>query len=266
MQLSPGVAGRVERADIDYLRTRVGAWAALPGNPAGAEVREVGTATAFLVDAVPNPLFNHVMGLTSADVAVLPELADWYGGHGIPLRVDVTPAQADPDLFTALAAAGLHQTGFYAGLYASPAEVSPGDVSQGDDIVVAEAEPAEFADTYVRGFGFPAHRRTALATSITVLAGRPDVRLRRALVGGATAGVGLLFLAGGTAYLATAATLPEDRGRGVQTALVRDRAALAGENGCDLLVGHTGVGSVSHRTMERCGMRLAHTKALWSQV
>lgn len=260
MLLSPLVADRVERVDIDYLRARVGAWAALPGNPAGAEVREVGDATAFLVDAVPNPLFNHVMGLTAADADALPELAAWYGEHGVPLRVDVTPTQGTPELFTALAAAGLHQTGFYAGLCADPAEVA-GTTA----IRVETAEPVEFADAYVRGFGFPARRTAALTTSILVLADRPDVLFRRVVLDGVTAGVGLLFLAGRTGYLATAATLPEYRGQGAQTALVRERAAIAAERGCDLLVGHTGVGSASHRTMERCGMRLAHTKALWSQ-
>lgn len=262
MLLSPHVADRIEQVDIDYLRARVGAWAALPGNPAGAEVRQVGDATAFLVDAVPNPLFNHVMGLTAADVDALPELGAWYDRHGVPLRADVTPRQGTPELFTALAAAGLHQTGFYAGLYADPADVRPDDTTA---IRVEAADPVEFADAYVRGFGFPAPRTAALTTSVLVLADRPDVLFRRALLDGVTAGVGLLFLAGRTGYLATAATLPEDRGRGVQTALVRDRAAIAAERGCDLLVGHTGVGSASHRTMERCGMRLAHTKALWSR-
>lgn len=54
----------------------------------------VGRAYAFLVASVPNPVFNHVAGLTAQNVGALPELAHWYGASGLPPRVDVTPAQA----------------------------------------------------------------------------------------------------------------------------------------------------------------------------
>jgi hypothetical protein len=50
----------------------------------------------------------------------------------------------------------------------------------------------------------------------------------------------------------------------VQTALIRHRLAAARDSGCDLAAGHAAVGSVSQRTMERCGLQLAFTKALWS--
>jgi GNAT superfamily N-acetyltransferase len=271
--LSPSAAVRVERVEVDYLRVRVGALAAAAGNPYGAAVRPVGDGWAFLVEAVPNPLFNHVMGLTAGAVAGLSDLADWYARHGRPLRVDVTPEQADRALLTALTGHGLSQTGFYAGLYAelAPADrADPGDGASGADrgaagqIDVSPADPQEFSEVYVAGFGFPDRHRAAMAESVRVLAGCPDAHFYRARLGPVTAGVGLLFRSGGVGYLATAATLPEHRGRGVQGALVRHRIAVARGAGCDLVVGHTAVGSASQRTMERNGLRLAFTKALWS--
>jgi GNAT superfamily N-acetyltransferase len=263
--LSPIAADRVERVDVDYLRARVGALARVAGNPRGAAVRPVGDGWAFLVDAVPNPLFNHVMGLTADAVAGLPDLAGWYAEHGRPLRVDVTPAQADRALLTALTAQGLSQTGFYAGLYAEAGPAADRARAAGGGGVDTEpTDPGEFAEVYVAGFGFPDRHREAMAESVRVLAGHPDAHFYRARVGPATAGVGLLFLADGVGYLATAATLPAHRGRGVQGALVRRRIITAHEAGCDLIVGHTGVGSASQRTMERNGLRLAFTKALWS--
>ncbi|HEX4705330.1 MAG TPA: hypothetical protein VH352_24600, partial [Pseudonocardiaceae bacterium] len=101
MLLSQDVADRVEQADLDYLVVRVGAMAAVPGNPDGAEVRRVGRGCAFIVKAAPNPVLNHVTGLTASDVAALPELARWYREHGLTVRVEVTPSQADPVLFAA---------------------------------------------------------------------------------------------------------------------------------------------------------------------
>ena len=260
--LSPDVAVRVEQVDGDYMRARVTALAELPGNPYGAAVRRVGDGYAFVVRALANPLFNHVTGLTSADADRLGELADWYAEHGRSMRVEVTPAQGSPTLFAALVRQGLHQTGFYAGLYASPTSVSTLDV---DGPVVEPADVAEFADCYVRGFEFPVRSRSMLAESVRVLAGRADTDFYRARLGSSTAGVAMLFRCAGVGYLATAATLPEFRRRGVQGALIRHRIDVASQAGCDLIVGHTSVGSASHRTMERCGLRLAYTKAIWSR-
>jgi GNAT superfamily N-acetyltransferase len=258
--LSQDVADRVEQADLDYLVVRVGALARVPGNPDGAAVRRVGRGCAFLVSAVPNPVFNHVTWLTVADVGVLPELGRWYRGHGVSLRVEVTPGQADPVLFDALAREGLRQSGFYGGLYAPAVLTEP--VS---GVVVEAAEPDEFARVYVAGFGFPERRRVTMARSMTVMAGEPGCLFFRARVGSATDGVGMLFLANGTGYLATAATLPDSRGRGVQTALIRHRIGVAARVGADLIVGHAAVGSGSQRTMERCGLRVAYTKAIWTE-
>lgn len=279
MIVSGDAAGRVEQVEIDYLRIRTGALAGVPGNPYGAEARPAGTGWAFLAAGLPGPFFNHVLGLSAGSAepagrlaATLAGLARWYAAHGLPLRADVTPAQASPQLFAALTAQGLSQTGFYAGLYAEvpagsgvPGLATP--LVQARPVApagVEEAEPEEFARLYAAGFGFPAARQAGMAASIAVLAGRTDTAFYRARLGPQTAGVGLLFRASGTGYLATAATLPEFRGRGVQTALVRHRLAAARDCGCDLVAGHAAAGSVSQRTMERCGLRLAFTKALWS--
>jgi hypothetical protein len=131
--VSEHAAGRVEQTEIDYLRIRTGALAGMTGNPYGAEVRPAGTGWAFLAAGLPGPFFNHVLGLSagSAEPAeslavTLAGLASWYAAHGLPLRADVTPAQASPQLFTALTAQGLSQTGFYAGLYAEIPAAQPG--------------------------------------------------------------------------------------------------------------------------------------------
>ena len=263
MICSPDAAARVEQADIDYLQARIGELARIAGNPYGAVVRKVGSAArAFLVQALPNPLFNHVMGLTASTAAELPELARWYAAHGRKLQVDVTPAQSSRELFTAMTAQGLSQTGFYAGLFGDAALLA----ASGADgpVQVEPADPDEFGQVYADGFGFPAERRAAMAVSVQVLAGHPDVRLYRARISAGTAGVALLFLDGKTGYLATAAALPRYRRQGVHGALVRRRIHDARLAGCDLITGHAAVGSASQRSMERCGLRLAYTKAIWS--
>jgi GNAT superfamily N-acetyltransferase len=56
------------------------------------------------------------------------------------------------------------------------------------------------------------------------------------------------------------ATLPEYRGRGVQTALIARRLHEASKAGCDYAVVSTLPGSGSQRNMERRGFRVAYTK------
>jgi GNAT superfamily N-acetyltransferase len=59
-----------------------------------------------------------------------------------------------------------------------------------------------------------------------------------------------------------AATLPEFRGRGVQSALLAARLAMARDAGCDLAVTFTLPGTTSSRNAERAGFRVAYTKAV----
>jgi GNAT superfamily N-acetyltransferase len=58
-----------------------------------------------------------------------------------------------------------------------------------------------------------------------------------------------------------AGTLPEFRGRGIQTALLRTRMKAAAEAGCDLVVVVTQGGTTSYRNCVRVGFEVAYSKA-----
>jgi len=60
--------------------------------------------------------------------------------------------------------------------------------------------------------------------------------------------------------LFAAGTLPEFRGRGIQTALLRTRIRVAMEARCELAVVVTRGGSVSERNCVRLGFRVAYSK------
>ena len=65
------------------------------------------------------------------------------------------------------------------------------------------------------------------------------------------------------AYLANASTLPELRNRGVQTALIAARIADARAAGCDTVCAGAAFGSQSQRNLQRAGLQVAYTKAVW---
>jgi ribosomal protein S18 acetylase RimI-like enzyme len=108
-----------------------------------------------------------------------------------------------------------------------------------------EKPPEDFADMLAPLFHFP-ECLTFLATvdgvPIAAAAGRviPEHRILA------------LFGAG---------TLPEFRGRGIQTALLRTRMQAAAEAGCDYAVVVTRGGTTSERNCVRLGFRIAYSKA-----
>lgn len=59
-----------------------------------------------------------------------------------------------------------------------------------------------------------------------------------------------------------AATLPEFRGKGIQTAILYERLKRAQAAGCDLAVTLTMPGTTSQRNAERAGFRCAYTKVV----
>jgi GNAT superfamily N-acetyltransferase len=83
-----------------------------------------------------------------------------------------------------------------------------------------------------------------------------------ASIGGEPAGGGSLLIRDGLALLAGAATLPDYRRRGIQTALTFTRLNLARDRGCELAMQGAAPGSTSQRTAERLGFRVAYTKAV----
>lgn len=66
----------------------------------------------------------------------------------------------------------------------------------------------------------------------------------------------------GVAQLSGAATLPDHRRRGVQTALLRTRLADAFHGGCDIAVVTTQPGSKSTENVQRFGFELLYVRAI----
>jgi len=73
-------------------------------------------------------------------------------------------------------------------------------------------------------------------------------------------GMGSIMPQAGIAALFGSATIPELRGRGVQTALINRRLWEAAQAGAEYAVVSTLPGSGSQRNMERRGFRVAYTK------
>ncbi|MBI1881965.1 MAG: GNAT family N-acetyltransferase [Chloroflexi bacterium] len=259
------LAHRIEQVDIDYTHSRLDGMQAAEGNPLGIAIEQFGGATAFLIRAWPDFWYgNRVLGLSQADENELGHSANFFGEQNLPFRIEIIPGQLSWALATRLHRFGFCQGSFSAALCGLPQL----DLTQPTPAVsVHEVEPDElglFLDLYQAGFELP--RLSSQDKKVVRLWLERDaahLNLYLAAVAGSPAGIAILYVKDGLGLLADAAVLPEFRGQGCQTALLRRRIEAAYRKRCELLTSFVEFGSTSHRNVERAGLRVAYTKALW---
>lgn len=264
----PALIARVETFHARFHAARMGALAALPGNPFGVEVCPLSVGTAC---KVRHPLLagkNRVLGFTPCDLDQLDDLVDFYRADGPRFSLSVLHGRTTPELFRRLVEAGLWTAGSGTVPALSletrvPAAASPG-------IHVRRSEPAEreaYLDLFQRAFG---HRGEERAAEYRLFQWAED-----SLPGGARyvaeirgepVGMASLTVLDAVGLCATAGVLLEFRGRGVQAALIRRRVADAAALGCDLLLGGGSPGTTTFRNFERAGFRLLPTGPSWGEL
>jgi GNAT superfamily N-acetyltransferase len=96
-----------------------------------------------------------------------------------------------------------------------------------------------------------------------VMAARDQTVCFLAEIDGQPGAAGALCIHQGVALFAGAATVPEFRRCGLQSALLRERMRYAFEHECDLAMMGAMPGSDSQRNAERNGFQIAYTRTKW---
>jgi len=259
----------IESSEIGYMLDRMEAIRSRPGNPEGIEIARFGGAACFYSKTMPWATFNTVKGLRSGDGDALAAIVDFYRSRGRKPQFELVPGLTDQELMKRLDELGFYQTGFHTSMALTAADadaLSPEPHEDEPEIrLLREDEFELYATVHCRGTGLPDSGIAPVAANNGVLYGRPGWRFYVALWEGVPAGVAVSHTSKGTASLTFAATLPEYRGRGIQTALLRRRIGDAFAEGCGLVVGQCAFLSPSHRNMERVGMRIGYVRASWNE-
>ncbi|MGD7054344.1 GNAT family N-acetyltransferase [Sutcliffiella horikoshii] len=259
----------VEQSEIDALEDRLIRVKSINDNAMGVELKRFGYAVAFSVKNIPGPSFNTVKGVNGEDMDHLDEIVEFYASRGIPAQFEVTPGNASTDLFRKLSSLGYFQSGFHTALY-RPLSTGDPSLSGADNAVQMEEISLEnfdvFGELYTRGFGMPTAFKDYVTANNKVLAESDNWTFYLARVGGEPAGIGVLHVKNDVATLAASATVPEFRNKGVQTALIQKRMQQAADEGCRYLVGQAAFGSVSQKNMQRAGLNVAYTNAVWEKL
>lgn len=262
--VNKALAERVERSEAAL-------WASLmQGLPEGyqADIRRFGPLTVLTCPGMAKRSFlNRIFGARDGAGPDLNAALDWFTQQRVTCRVDLCPLLAGEESLARVRAAGFQIEGFQMALFSEVRWVARSGrrtLPQGVAIRVADSQEdlAFAARTMPIAFDSTGEPwLTWLTDSMRASFTRPDYRTYIALVDGQPAGFAQLHMADGVGSLALAGTLPQFRGRGVQTALIHRRIDDAAEAGCDLIATQTGSGTVSQWNMERAGLRIAYTKA-----
>lgn len=267
MRVRTGLIQELARADGDLWTEWMAALHALPGNPFGVRVVDGGEVRLLHVHGVPKPYYNRILGLAEEHHYLVDDALAFFSERRTPCRIDLSPASSGPRLLESLNNHGLRPVEFQSNLYADPASLRMPHLPPG--VSVREVRPDElgfFCGLFERAYyGHRAPRVLARfrAASIRARATRPGWRFYLAFVDGVPAGGGTLYLRDGVATLAGGATIYTMRGRGCQKALLLRRMLDAETLGARLVVSRCVAGSVSQHNMQKLGLRLAYTKAIW---
>jgi GNAT superfamily N-acetyltransferase len=130
--------------------------------------------------------------------------------------------------------------------------------------MIEESEAALWGDISARGWSseHPEYFDFLTATA-AILTARKNSPCFIAEIDGKSAAAGALSIHEGVALFAGAATLPEFRRRGLQTALLHERLRYAFECGCDLAMMCAEPGGESQRNAQRRGFQIAYTRTKW---
>jgi GNAT superfamily N-acetyltransferase len=204
------------------------------------------------------------------DEAVLSDVETYFAARGARLQAEVATL-ADPAVHQQLVERGYVPSGFENvlghGLHLNEAETIP-DVaverlSTGDLPALADVMAEGFAAQDLGGVGGdsippPDEIRRWFALTMRV----PGCRGYVARIGGAIVGGATLRVDDRVAQFTGAATLPQFRRRGVQTALLRARLNDAARAGCNVAVVVTQPASKSQQNVQRAGFALLYARQL----
>jgi len=263
------LARRIERAESTLITDF--------GRPAlaklgGSRVFISGIAGGMAVAAGANVPFSKIIGLgfEPLDEDALGTVESAFAERSTPLRVELSTL-ADPDVAARLTARGYRLVGFenvlarsLHGMSAPETPVTVSAIPAGESRKWIEIVATAFSNPDI--FDAPPSQevvdRSSLDLTFAEISQVPGIQLYLATIEGRVAGGGSIRTFEGVAQLCGAGTLPADRRRGVQTALLYYRLADAAIRGCDLAVVTTQPGSVSQQNVQRAGFELLYARAI----
>jgi GNAT superfamily N-acetyltransferase len=240
--------------------------AASPGDVTSCEldVTTMGTATVLTAGLVDVLGFNRVVGLgigTAATEAVFEAIIAHYDEAAVPrFFMQLSPAATPAAVFEWIGQCRLRHYNNWVKLF-RPIGDPPAATTDLRIERVGLEHAGAIADLLVRAFDWP----DAVRPWMTRIVGRPGWHHYLAFNGDTPAATAALHVTGRYGYLGPAATHPDFRQRGAQSALIARRLRDAADLDCEMLISETAEDrpddpSPSFRNMQRAGFQIAYVR------
>ena len=222
--------------------------------------------------ARPGSPLNKVVGVGFGGEIPLSQLEaveQAMASRDAPVQVELS-SLAEPSIAPFLSRRGYVLQGFE-NVLGLPLPTAPAVPVPGVEVVVAAMDDPRWIEAVVTGFAHPDTQGVPSSESFPREALEPIFRDMAsaaghcnliALADGELAGGGSMRIVDNVVILCGAATLPVHRRRGVQSALLDVRLAMAAEAGCDLAVVTTQPGSKSQQNVQKKGFHLLYNRAI----
>lgn len=262
--LSPDEVHRIEEAEADSFLTLYMAAA----TTCGTQTYETAGISAVWSPADDDPGFSCVINLADAGdpEPVLAEMERDARHAGVQvLGIDGSPAVTERLSEARLHALGFepdYQEHFWGQRIAEHRPIPP--ASDEPRIVLARDDQRDiFARVLNVGYDLPedAIRGHVFASTI----GHANWTHYLVMFEGMPGAASVLYVTGGVAQLFVTTTMPDFRGRGAQTALIRRRLADGRAAGCDLATSQTVIDNASPRNMRRHGFERLYDRWIYGK-
>lgn len=251
-----------EQIHRDFEIAKLRAYQGRPGNPNQIEFARFGEAVATLGPYVG--YFNRVYGVSQKEIPFLPEMVRFYEPTRTNFELTVCPLDACRELSEALVSTGFCPGSYHAKLFAPlPLDPLSHEPSRVTVSRVDAGELDEFLHVMLEGWGIPRQRWEGAKENMRLRLEIPGVSLFWGSMNGERLGGSILYVRGSSGYLADAATVPAERRKGCQRALILARAVEAHAQGLRELFGCARFGDSSFRNMQRAGLRLLSSDQTW---
>jgi GNAT superfamily N-acetyltransferase len=229
---------------------------------AGLDVRvlDKGEVAAAASPGLPGSVFNRAFGMRQVPVQ-RPRIEALFREAGtvgwLVAGVDDPPGEAP----------GESPVGVHAGSMEHVLARAADDGPTVDGLAIRQIDATDRADVdrwtevFLAGFEIDGPVADAWRRLNPILARARGYRQFIATLEGRTVGASAMFTRRRVAWLGAGTVLPEARGRGIQRALIADRARVAAAAGCTKVLATADLGGPSAANLERLGIRRIWTRA-----
>jgi hypothetical protein len=227
-------------------------WAAATSAGLEVHIRDVGGTLFGAAPKISSTMFNRALGLAEQPDRI-GEAQAFFAEHGVAGEVVLDPARLP---------AGVEPRIRLDAYEAAPTDVRPARVDGFASRVVDAGEVAGWMELTIEG-NEPSPEVAAIWRLMAPgMATTPGAHLLVGALDGRPCAAASLLVTGEAGWMSWASVVPADRGRGIQRAMIADRARLASEVGCTIvaawaLAGAHSAANLEHSGFERIGQRAA---------